>query len=108
MIKFHKCFSYRGLIDVCVNKDEKVSITNLMKALSEDLTATLEIETIKKIKGKEMAKLKAFEIKKGHIRIFFTYIDEGICIVYATRKQKNKTETNDLKVVKQRLKTVHN
>lgn len=107
MIKFHKCFSYRGLIDICVNKYEKVAIVNLMKALSEDLTNTLEIESVKKIRGKEISKLKAFEIKKGHIRIFFTYIDEGICIVHATRKQKNKTEINDLKLLKQRLKTLH-
>lgn len=107
MIKFHKSMAYKEMIDICVTKKEKTSMLELLFSLSENTNLTLEIENIKKLKGKSFAKLKAFELKKGVIRIFFTTIGQDIYIVHVARKQKNKTEKNDLDLVKKRLKEVY-
>lgn len=104
MVKFHS-ISLKGLVGVCVNSNEKAMVLELLKALSEDVQGTLKIEDTKKIKGLKGVK-KAWEIRKGNIRIFYTIQGNDIHIVHACRKQKNKTEKVDLDLVESRIKRI--
>lgn len=107
MIKFHKSMAYKEMIDICVTKEEKANILELLFSLSKNTISTLNMENVKKLKGKGFVKLKAFELKKGGIRIFFTIMGQDICIVHVARKQKNKIEKKDLDLVKKRLKQIY-
>lgn len=102
MVYFHS-ISLEGLVGICVNSNEKASILELLKSLSKDVQGTLKTEDTKKIKGLKGVK-KAWEIRKGNIRIFYTSQGNDIHIIHACRKQKNKTEKTDLAIVESRIK----
>ena len=64
---------------------------DLFDSLSKDVHGTLELEETRKLKGIKGVN-KAFEIKKGNMRIFYTLVNDDIHILHTSIKQKNKTE----------------
>lgn len=105
MVEFHG-ISLKGLVSsVCVNSKEKAAVLELLKSLYKDVHTTLEVEDTKKIKGIKGVN-KAYEIRKGKVRIFYMTKGNDIHIIHACRKQKNKTEKTDLAVVETRFKNL--
>lgn len=92
-----------NLLSCAKTKDEKAAILQIVNGLTVDPQSILKTHQIKKIKGIDA---KVFEIIKGNLRIFFTYRGKDIIILNVTRKQKNKTEQKDLKLVEKRAKDI--
>ena len=107
MVYLHK--SLKGLAgilkDTCKNSKDRVILIELFDSLSKDVHGTLELEETRKLKGIKWVN-KAFEIKKGNMRIFYTLVNDDIHILHTSIKQKNKTEKTDLLVVKDRIKDI--
>ena len=102
MLNFHK--SLKGMSAAKTN-EERVNLRELFESLNADLNTTLKEETIKKIKGLSVS---AWEIIVGNLRVFYVYDTPGITVVHISRKQKNKTEKPDLKIVEKRAKEILN
>ena len=91
------------LLSFANNKDEEAALLQILSSLEKDPVSTLKLYKTKKIKGIDA---KAFEIIKGSLRIFYSYKGEKIVILHIARKQKNKTEQKDLKIVEKRAKEI--
>ena len=77
--------------------EEQVDAYDVLKQLEEDNTDSL---VIKKWKGK----VREVYFYK-HNRIFYVVLDgENIYLLHACRKQKNKTEKKDCKLIQARAK----
>lgn len=101
MVYFHTTLKgEESLLNFTNSKEEKTDLTELLAALQVDTIGTLEIEDTKKIKT---LKAPVFEIRKNNLRIFYIQSKEDICLIHISRKQKNKTEKKDLKILKKRL-----
>ncbi|CEP46412.1 Phage-related protein [[Clostridium] sordellii] len=104
MVRLHNSIGrIENLLSFSNNKDERAAIAQILKRLGQDHVSALKMYKTKKIKA---INIKAFEIVKGDLRIFYSYKGEDLVILHIARKQKNKTEQKDLKLVEQRAKSI--
>ena len=100
VLKNYQSSSGVDLISKYIDKlptDEKVDGYHVLKCLEKGDFDSIDVKTLD-------GKIKEVYFIK-HNRIFFI-IHEGstIYVIHACRKQKNKTERRDVKIVKQRAK----